>query len=347
MKRLIMAALSVVLAMPAAAQVREGTIFRLTPSSKQMMACTDPTSGGGLAATVGSFCLGTTGIYRKFSTGATDWTPIALSTPVTVPNGGTGLSSGTSGGVPYYNSSTTIASSGALTANLPVIGGGAGNPPTSGTRTGNTTEFASWTGTKTSGACVEIDASGNLYAESGGCSVSGGAITIPFTYEYVVGLCQNATATLGMNTPTSNPATVTCVTGSNTQLAVASFADSASQSVQGSFALAPDWTGNIDLSVKWRTSATTGSVVWQVQTICVANAETVDPSFNTASTVTDAALGTTLQLNDASMTSITITGCAAGERLYWKFLRDAAHGSDDLAAAAQLISLVFTVRRAI
>lgn len=47
-----------------------------------------------------------------------------------VPNGGTGLAVGTSGGVPYFNSTTTIASSGLLAANGILLGGGAGAAPT-------------------------------------------------------------------------------------------------------------------------------------------------------------------------------------------------------------------------
>lgn len=50
-------------------------------------------------------------------------------TDVAVADGGTGLSAGTSGGVPYYSGSTTIASSSALTSNSPVLGGGAGAAP--------------------------------------------------------------------------------------------------------------------------------------------------------------------------------------------------------------------------
>lgn len=46
-----------------------------------------------------------------------------------VANGGTGIASGTSGGVPYYSGSTTIASSGALTNNAAMFGGGAGAAP--------------------------------------------------------------------------------------------------------------------------------------------------------------------------------------------------------------------------
>ena len=74
---------------------------------------------------------------------------------------------GTSGGVPYFSSASTWASSAALTANLPVIGGGAGGAPSVGTRSGNTTAFVTTTGTQTSGDCVKIDASGNHVAATG------------------------------------------------------------------------------------------------------------------------------------------------------------------------------------
>lgn len=175
---------------------------------------------------------------------------------------------------------------------------------------------------------------------------TGNSITFPFTYTYVVGVCQGTSFSLGVSLPTSNPAVGACVTGTNTQLAVAEFADGSNLSVQGHFSLT-DWSGNIDVSGKWRTSATSGDVKWQVATICVADAETVDPSFNTASTTTETAKGTTLQLNDFSIASITVTGCASGEELFWKFFRDASDGSDTMAATAQLLSLVFTVRRTV
>lgn len=56
-----------------------------------------------------------------------------------VPAGGTGLTSGTSGGILYFNSSTTIASSAALTANAIVLGGGAGTAPVALGSLGTTT----------------------------------------------------------------------------------------------------------------------------------------------------------------------------------------------------------------
>lgn len=51
-------------------------------------------------------------------------------TPVVVARGGTGLSSGTSGGIPYFSSTSTMASSALLAANQVVVGGGAATAPT-------------------------------------------------------------------------------------------------------------------------------------------------------------------------------------------------------------------------
>lgn len=86
------------------------------------------------------------------------------------------LASGTSGGIPYYSSSTTAASSAVLGANLPVIGGGAGAPPSTGTRSGNTTAFVTTTGAQTSGDCVKIDANGNHVANGSACGGGGAAL---------------------------------------------------------------------------------------------------------------------------------------------------------------------------
>lgn len=57
----------------------------------------------------------------------------SIPTPVSVPNGGTGLAAGTSGGIPAYTGATTIASSGVLAAYELVIGGGAGVAPSTTT----------------------------------------------------------------------------------------------------------------------------------------------------------------------------------------------------------------------
>lgn len=221
------------------------------------------------------------------------------------------------------------------------------------------TLWAQATNITTSGTLPANCTVGNVYVKTGGSdgmyvclatdtwSQLSAATTIPFVYNFVVGTCQNTTPSLGLSLPTSNPAVVACVTGTNTQLAVAQFADSANLSMQGHFSLPSDFTGALDLDGSWRTSATSGDVVWQIATICVADAETIDPAFNAASTVTETAKGTTLQLNNFSISSVTATGCAASEELFFKFFRDAGHGSDTLAATAELVALRWTVRRTV
>lgn len=159
-------------------------------------------------------------------------------------------------------------------------------------------------------------------------------------------ICQNATAVSAWSTPTTSPAVFACNTGTNTQKGTADFADSADLSMQTALLLPADWAGTIDVRMRWFTSATSGNVVWQVSSISAADGETSDPAFNTASTVTDAAKGVTLQDNDASITGLTITGVAAGEMLYLKVRRDSAHASDTLAATASLRGIELTLRRA-
>jgi len=98
----------------------------------------------------------------------TDFVKIGSTVPistVTVPQGGTGITSGTSGGVPYFSGSTTIASSAALAASAIVLGGGAGTAPaTTTTGTGvvtaignavnNTSGLVTQTATLTSSALL-------------------------------------------------------------------------------------------------------------------------------------------------------------------------------------------------
>lgn len=74
-------------------------------------------SGGGAITGVAPISVSASGV-------------VSLATPLVVQYGGTGLAAGTSGGVPYFDSTSTMASSGTLTANQIVLGGGAGGAPT-------------------------------------------------------------------------------------------------------------------------------------------------------------------------------------------------------------------------
>lgn len=94
-----------------------------------------------------------------------------------VANGGTGIASGTSGGVLAFTGSTTIASSGALGANEIVLGGGAGAAPSSLGSKGTTTTVyhgnASGAGSF-SAVSLTADVSGTLPVANGGTGITSG-----------------------------------------------------------------------------------------------------------------------------------------------------------------------------
>lgn len=176
---------------------------------------------------------------------------------------------------------------------------------------------------------------------------TGNTLTLPRRIWLPAAGCNNATAGSIWDLPSASPAVAACVTGTNTQKGVLDFSDTSNLSAQMTWKLPSTWTGNIDANIKWFSAVTTGDVVWQLATICVADAETDDPAFNTASTVTDTTKGTANQTNDAAITSVTATGCAAGELMHLKIFRDSAHASDTMAGTARLIGVELVVREAL
>lgn len=110
--------------------------------------------GGGAGAAPTSAGLGTTAtVWHGNAAGAGSYASVNLQNDITsqlgVVNGGTGISSGTSTGIPYFSSASTIASSGALTTGNLIIGGASG--PTS-VSTLPSTNFPALTGDVTSSA---------------------------------------------------------------------------------------------------------------------------------------------------------------------------------------------------
>lgn len=121
-----------------------GTDYLAPPSGTAILKAN---SGGALAnATAGTDYVAPGGALGTPSSGTlTNATGLPLTTGVTgtlpVGNGGTGLTSGTSGGVLYYSATGTLASSDALAANALVIGGGAGVAPSTMTTGANILTF--------------------------------------------------------------------------------------------------------------------------------------------------------------------------------------------------------------
>lgn len=124
---------------------------------------------------------------------------------------------GTSGGIPYFSGASTWASSAALTANLPVIGGGAGASPAVGTVTGSTTTFVTATGSIFNGHCASWDASHNL-VDSGTVGCSGGGGSSAFS-SLTSGTNTTATMTVGTGATLAGSGTgtidFTAMTGAN------------------------------------------------------------------------------------------------------------------------------------
>lgn len=97
---------------------------------------------------------------------------------VTVPQGGTGISSGTSGGIPYFNTSTTIASSGALAAHGVVLGQGAAAAPVT-TGAGTTGQVLTSNGASSDPTFQTVSGTGTV--TSVGESFTGGLISVSGT----------------------------------------------------------------------------------------------------------------------------------------------------------------------
>jgi hypothetical protein len=129
----------------------------IVPSSSKYYLINNSAATGGFALTVkGAATTGITlvdGEKAIVAWNGTDYVKIVssaisnLTGTLPVANGGTGLTSGTSGGIPYYSSTSAITSSAALTANAIVLGGGAGAAPaTTATGTGVVTALGINTG---------------------------------------------------------------------------------------------------------------------------------------------------------------------------------------------------------
>lgn len=98
-----------------------------------------------------------------------------------VANGGTGLTSGTSGGVLAYTATGTLASSGALAANNFVIGGGAGAAPSSTSLLALSAAVTTGNFVKAAGYADTVTALGNTGTAINVDVTSGGVFTATLT----------------------------------------------------------------------------------------------------------------------------------------------------------------------
>lgn len=159
------------------------TVDDITPAANSVLV-TNGTNVPSLATDIPTaVTIGGAYVYRA---GGTD---------VAVADGGTGLSSGTSGGVLAFTATGTIASSGALTASAIVLGGGAGAAPSTPLGLGTTAQVlhGNAAGAPTWGALVAADwadAIADLFAQvnwGAAGAEAANAIEVPATLQDVQG----------------------------------------------------------------------------------------------------------------------------------------------------------------
>jgi len=175
---------------------------------------------------------------------------------------------------------------------------------------------------------------------------TGNVLTTVTFIEWQSSTCIGGTATSNFDdSPLLTEPAAACVAGTNITSARLDFDDATDEGMQISFVLPTGFTGTVDFDFYWHGTAIVNEVVWALQTVCVADGETLDPAFNTAQTVTDTAKGTANQLNIATISTVTLTGCAAGERMFLHMFRDANNVADDFVGDARLVSTRLTLRR--
>jgi hypothetical protein len=106
----------------------------------------------------------TTGV-QSIAVSGTDYAPATSGSAILKGNGSGGFSNAAAG--------TDYAAAPTGTANTPLFNNGSGGF-TNGTRSGNTTEVVTATGTLTSGDCAQWDANGNVVASGGPCAAGSG-----------------------------------------------------------------------------------------------------------------------------------------------------------------------------
>lgn len=139
--------------------------------------------------------------------------------------------------------------------------------------------------------------------------------------------------------------TATCLDSGNVESPHLSFSGSAVNAVQITFKIPPQFTSltSVDFSIEHASAAAspTGNIEWDISTLCRAPGETIDGTFNAVQTITDAAVAQNTY-NTATQTSLTITGCAPGERMTTLISRDGTNDTNNDAAMAFEATWVFT-----
>lgn len=177
---------------------------------------------------------------------------------------------------------------------------------------------------------------------------AGNTITMQEEDWWEVAACQASTAQIIWNTPAANAPAAACDPDS-TPNAYASFDATTDESIDRDMVLPIGFTGAIDVGFIWKAAATSGNVGWCAQLVRVPDGTTSGQTVaaqSSSNCVSDAAKGTTLQENYATITGVTCTSCAAHDRVKLRVSRDANGGAvtDDMTGDAHLLTVGRTWR---
>ena len=149
------------------------------------------------------------------------------------------------------------------------------------------------------------------------------------------------------DSPTLTEPAAACLSYTSTTFGVSDFDAATDEGYQVKLYLPADWDGALDADFVWHAAATSGATAWAIQVACAAVDDPFSVTFNTASVVSDTAIGTTNEMNVASVTAITSTGCAAGELMFVQVYRDGdgTGATDDMTGDARLLKVRLKYRR--
>jgi hypothetical protein len=163
--------------------------------------------------------------------------------------------------------------------------------------------------------------------------------------EIVPASCRGGVAmsTLSSGRLAPNP---TCITEAGLVFGALRFPDAdGAYEIFGDLQLPDDWAGVLDIAGRYRGRGTSGDVVWQLSTGCIADGELAAARTDRLEEIADPQKSVSLQQNDFSRTNIAPDGCSPGERLHWRLRRARDHADDTATGALDLLSLRLAVRR--